>query len=262
MAAGARDVPFDRRHAIIFASEGGHPEVLTYLLDKAGSCINCRNFLGQTPLHMSCARGNIEITQILLNAKARVDIADINGRTVLHEVARCRVFDTTSIVKQLLDAGSPVNHSDVTGEIPLYLAARLGNMNTMRLLLDTGSKIKVTNGNGDSILDDLLKTYSGLPHYLLNLLFASGCPITDMENSNDDDNYGELMRLIENDRKPIQELSGLCRRFLRKHLMSPEGGQHCNLLVAVKGLPLPMAIKDFLLYGLMREDSKPEVLEK
>ncbi len=269
MAAGARDEAFDdnyNRYAIIFAAEGGHPDVVTTLVDKASSDVNSRNIFGQTALHLACAQGNIKLTQILLNANAGVDIVDRDGRTALHEAAKGNLPDNIDIVKELLDAGALVNHMDDSGEIPLYEAARscISNSNTstdtIRLLLKFESKIKLTNWRGDSVLDGILRKYCTIPDCVLNILYASGCPFKDMNNCtsillNDfmRERYGHFVQMIKDDNKPMLQLTGLCRRFLRHHLMSPSGGQHCNLLVAVQGLPLPTAIKDYLLYGLINE---------
>ncbi|CAN0008584.1 unnamed protein product, partial [Phaeothamnion confervicola] len=50
------------------------------LLD-AGADLNAQNRNGQTPLHAAALVGNLETCKVLLDARARPDIADCNGVT-------------------------------------------------------------------------------------------------------------------------------------------------------------------------------------
>ena len=48
--------------------------------------------------------------------------------------------------------------------------------------------------------------------------------------------------------QPVLTLTSLCRRLIRTHLLSHDGGDHNNLLLATPQLPLPARLKDFLLF--------------
>lgn len=51
------------------------------LIESKGIELNAQNTVGQTPLHVACARGNWNVVRLLLNAGANPDIADKRGFT-------------------------------------------------------------------------------------------------------------------------------------------------------------------------------------
>jgi ankyrin repeat protein len=52
---------------------------------EAGADVNWKDsIVGLTPLHAAVARGCVEVVDILINAKADVNVADGLGRTPLH----------------------------------------------------------------------------------------------------------------------------------------------------------------------------------
>ena len=95
-----------------------------------------------SPLMMACKYGHEDIVAMLL-ADTRVDLnaADSEGCTALHYACRA---SRTSIVGLLVRARS-ISHCDIVldpvdnaGDTPLYLAAFLGNVGSMKMLLESG----------------------------------------------------------------------------------------------------------------------------
>lgn len=61
------------------------------------------NWLGETPLHLCCKLGHWEVAELLVEAKASADTADLRGTTPI-ETACTNGFD--NIVRVLLHAGA------------------------------------------------------------------------------------------------------------------------------------------------------------
>ncbi len=64
------------------------------------------------------------------------------------------------------------------------------------------------------------------------------------------------LKFIRDDQQPLLSLQGLCRREIRAHLLSCDGGNHANLIVAVPRLPIPKRLKKYLLCDV------PNILEE
>ena len=137
LAAGARTAvnAKDRqgRTALMFAARSGMVERIKILLE-AGAALDARDNSGQTVL-MHAALGypcRSEVIRFL--TAAGLSAADVNedGQTPLMLVVR--TGSTDCVVKQLLEAGSPIDAKDKRGRTALMLAREAGNVSVAALL--------------------------------------------------------------------------------------------------------------------------------
>ncbi len=124
-----------------------HPDVLRVLL-RLGCDVNSRGFRSnaRTALHEAARLGKLLHLRVLLQSGARVDCRKSGDWSPLmcaanHDFAEC--------VHELLCHGADVNARNSTGATPLYLAARCGGVNALRVLLhcrDVDISVRTNNG--------------------------------------------------------------------------------------------------------------------
>ena len=98
------------RTALMFAAEAGNSQALKLLID-AGAAMDINDFLGKVALHYAI-EAPLEVTRLLINSGADVDIRNSGGITPLMLAAGAGRRD---IVKQLLAAGARVDFKDYQG---------------------------------------------------------------------------------------------------------------------------------------------------
>jgi len=97
--------------ALILACYNGNEPVVTFLIDKVDD-INGSSDYG-TPLMAAVVKGNLSITKLLLDKKAKTNVTDANGTTALHYAT---LFKQTEIAKLLVAAGANYNLKDGNGK--------------------------------------------------------------------------------------------------------------------------------------------------
>ena len=149
-------------------------ESIKFLLSQPGNDVNKLTHDGRTYIFWSASRGNTEIMEYLLNKGAKLDIIDSHGSTVLNFAAsggqqNTKVYDllinkgydlkkgvnaeganalllTVSSAKdfKLIDyfvsKGLDLKSTDKNGNTAFNYAARTGNMEIMKALLEKGVK--------------------------------------------------------------------------------------------------------------------------
>ena len=105
------------------------------LLDR-GANVNARDKDKRTAL--DCARGNLELTKILLPHKADVHTEDKNGNTPLHEATRRSDLE---LMKILLAHKADVNARTSLDSTPLHFLYRYGSdsVEEAKILLEHGA---------------------------------------------------------------------------------------------------------------------------
>ncbi len=126
------------------------PEVVSALI-KAGSHVDSlvADFgTRRTPLSLAAETGNVEITRLLLNQGAEVDLCYPDTATALSYACTSRNPDC---VKLLLDHGADPNaHGRLSS--PLSLASAYGEPEIMKLLLRRGARVDDEVGDGTNPL--------------------------------------------------------------------------------------------------------------
>ncbi|WP_419247334.1 ankyrin repeat domain-containing protein [Wolbachia endosymbiont of Rhagoletis indifferens] len=102
-----------------------------------------------TLLHFAVNFGDINVTKLLLEEGADIDIKDQNKNTSLHLAASNGHTDT---VKLLMEKGSDLSVVDKEGNTSLHLAASNGHTDIVKLLVEKGSDLSAVNKNGDTLL--------------------------------------------------------------------------------------------------------------
>jgi ankyrin repeat protein len=101
---------------------------------------------GYTPLHLACGQGRREVVPLLLAAGADVNAQTRDaGFTPLHSAVKAQ---SKSVVAALLAAGANPGTPSADGDTVLHVAAAVGNLAVMRLLLKA-----VVACEGTSIID-------------------------------------------------------------------------------------------------------------
>lgn len=127
----------DDRNALHLACLHGHRAVAAWLLEQGLDVDDASNALKETPLLLAAQGGHEELLEALLDAGARLDAVDWNGRNALHLAAWC---NRHHLMDNLLDRGFDPDAVDAMGSTPLHLAAERGHLPAMQLLLAHGAR--------------------------------------------------------------------------------------------------------------------------
>jgi ankyrin repeat protein len=112
----------------------GHEEIARYLLLK-GAEVNLpsQNSFGVYPLHSAAAANNLDITKIVLEAGADVNVRQQSGFTPLHAAAQ---HGNIEMLILLLEAGADVGARTDAGLTPSNLATERGFHDIARILCE------------------------------------------------------------------------------------------------------------------------------
>ncbi len=126
----------------------------TQLLLNAGADIESVDGDGRTPLLSACYNCALDVIQLLVDCGANTKATDNYGNTTLHLLAQWHSsYESTKVVKLLMDRGVGVNVCNITGEIPLHCAARIGNIDMVKLLVENGAIISKENNTDRTPID-------------------------------------------------------------------------------------------------------------
>lgn len=174
--------------ALHWAAFGGHYRVASLLVEHSAKLDLRTEDTGTSPLHLAASEGNLDIVDLLLSARADVDVrqttsetalqlsifqghcnvakllishgANLNlstkqGLTALHVAAR----DDNSAILALLVERRAVLDAQTTpgGWTPLHMAAHNGRMDTVMNLVEAGADLNVKNEEGKTALDVALE---------------------------------------------------------------------------------------------------------
>ncbi|UCC96962.1 MAG: ankyrin repeat domain-containing protein, partial [Phycisphaerales bacterium] len=150
--------------------EWGHVNVLSRICAK-GADVNLTDSKGQAALHIACDyEGQVAIRTILTRATAvNVNVVDRNNVTPLHIAARRGQTDTC---KTLINSGAAVNLRDEHGHTSVHHAVRAGNIETADWLIKQGADMSPV----------YLAAYRGNPSRIKTLL-AGGASASEKDET-------------------------------------------------------------------------------
>lgn len=136
--------------ALRAAAENGSLPIVEALL-KAGADANAiRKESGDTPLMIAARSGHAAVVRALIAKGAKVDMVEpLRKQTALHWAAAERHPD---VVKVLVEAGASTKALSTKKISPLMFAIRAGDIESTRILLDSGLDVKEPAADGTHML--------------------------------------------------------------------------------------------------------------
>lgn len=142
---------------------------------RAGADPDERDAAGNTPLHAAAWPGDAEVVRCLLDHGADLRARNGRGVPVLHEAVRRKKMELAHL---LVDAGAPVDdHAGDDGSTPLHWAAKAGDAELTRFLLESGANVDAPDASGRTALQwVLLRAGSAWedPREVIRLLLSAG----------------------------------------------------------------------------------------
>lgn len=127
------------------AAQNGFADVVKLLIEH-GADVNMPRSDWQTPLLRASQKGHQDCVALLLQANAEVDFATPEqGITSLLSAVN---FGYAGITEMLLRAGADPNKAMFDGAGPLFLSAKKGDLEQVRLLLSYGAKVNAVCHSG------------------------------------------------------------------------------------------------------------------
>ncbi|XP_063906156.1 ankyrin-3-like [Zophobas morio] len=120
-------------------------------LSCSGFDINARDQHYKIPLARACETGDYEITKILLECGASVNVLDIDNMNMLHYVSKLRKRNP-DILKLFVQIGIEVNAQDKNGVTPLQLACGHGIYENAKMLLECSASINIVDKDNNNSL--------------------------------------------------------------------------------------------------------------
>jgi ankyrin repeat protein len=136
-----------------YLAYSGSPVDIKKLI-KYGANVNHRGYLDNTPLmhvltYVIDPVNHNEIVKILLDAKADVNLPNINGITPLMKAVE---NENEEIVSMLLLKNADVNATNYGGRTPLMYASHASNQENIKKLISAGANIDAQDDEGKTAL--------------------------------------------------------------------------------------------------------------
>lgn len=142
----------DGSTALIAAAEANDLEMIEALLNDPAIDVNCRFGSSGGPALLWCAeKGNAKAVSLLLHHGADVNMANPDDETAVLLAVGSEDLDTLDTLLQA--PGIDVNAPDTCGNVPLKVAANIGNVEMIKRLVGKGAKIQSIvprEGEGES----------------------------------------------------------------------------------------------------------------
>ncbi|XP_067678573.1 ankyrin-1-like [Haliotis asinina] len=133
-----------------YTCQGGHTEIVKYILSQNMSDINSRGFQKMSPLMRAALMGHREVMKLLVSKGADVLQLDQGGDNILHYACQGGHIETVEYI--LSQNMSDINSRGFQKMSPLMRAALMGHREVMKLLVSKGADVLQLDQGGDNIL--------------------------------------------------------------------------------------------------------------
>lgn len=145
---------------VFTAVKGNNFKKVQSLIDK-GALVNAREFSsGKSALHYAIDNGSSELVRYLLCKGARVDLESKEGHTSLHATLIGEKYELTVLLIKHAETklnfeylNSFLDAKTAGGETALHLAVKSTKADIVKLLIQSGAKYNMRNGNGSTPAD-------------------------------------------------------------------------------------------------------------
>lgn len=133
------------------------PYIMVKILIDAGAKVNAKTEANVTPLHDAVVepRNALAVTRLLLRSGADPNIRDSEGSSPLMDAVESGERDRAVIVKELLKYDASLSIKNIWGDTALHIAAREGDTESIKVLLDAGANPLLKNRKGLTAADIL-----------------------------------------------------------------------------------------------------------
>uniref|UniRef100_A0A671YFU5 Ankyrin 2 n=1 Tax=Sparus aurata TaxID=8175 RepID=A0A671YFU5_SPAAU len=142
------DVTLDYLTALHVAAHCGHYRVTKLLLDKRANP-NARN--GFTPLHIACKKNRVKVMELLVKYGASIQAITEVSNTPECNLNEQKLSFSLNLVG-VHDGSRPGCYHMCSGLTPIHVAAFMGHLNIVLLLLQNGASPDVSNIRGETAL--------------------------------------------------------------------------------------------------------------
>ncbi|XP_069588476.1 serine/threonine-protein phosphatase 6 regulatory ankyrin repeat subunit B-like [Ranitomeya imitator] len=168
--------------ALHLACENGHDKIADVLLGHK-AFVNAKTKLGLTPLHLCAQNGFNHLVKLLVETHlASIDIMSLTKRTPLHLAALNGQLD---VCNSLLNMKADVYAADIQGQTPLHLAAENDHSEVVKLFLKHRPEL-VTSANMEGSTCAHIAAAKGSVAVIKELLKSNMSSVTTARNKTND----------------------------------------------------------------------------
>ena len=143
--------------------------------------INAINKNKQTAIMLACEKGDVHAINVLLKNRADLNIANADGDTCLHVVARRD--HSKDVIHSMIKHGANVNAKNKFNETPLMKANKNGYIDVTKELLNAGADHKLLDGFGDTWIHRAID--GGYRQELIRTMIDHGADVNAMNKHNE-----------------------------------------------------------------------------
>jgi ankyrin repeat protein len=133
---------------LYYAARFGFRDLAEHLIAEHPDQVHAENLNGSTPMHVAASAGHVDILALLLEHGVDVDVRTTGGRTPLLSAS---ASGSVEAGWYLIDHGADINARDNDDYTPLYFAFG-GHVESVRMLLERGAVMDIQTKQGETQL--------------------------------------------------------------------------------------------------------------